>query len=519
MATAETTNNNHEQNVNLGIRKSRFSIRFKLSIAVISMVSAVILVMTYYFVQTESNILKKSILQSAEREIFHLDTIAVESLSSGDDLPLISAVSNLKNLNYVKYVYVLDLNGEITHSLDQESLGKSMTDANVKKILEYSDATKALLITIPDLSFARGEVYDFSLPVLHKVRGNRLATVRIGFSNKFIIQEIARVTQTIVMIAMGFLLFAILAILFVSKVIIQPVKKLTKGAAIIGKGNLDFKIDVKSRDEIGVLADTFNMMTSQLKEARDLEIESRIMQEQLDLAREIQEGLNPMGFYNKKGIQIKGFTRAAKGVGGDYFDYIDIDENRVGALISDVSGKGVPASLVMVMIRTVFVTSIKRKDIDCATIVRAINDSLSTDFAIDKFATLFFMIYDRSTGEISFANAGHGPLFCYRAKKKSCTITKLDGVPIGITDAFDYEQAKVKLEPGDFVVLYTDGVSEMRNMEKEEYGRNRLMDLVIANSSLNAKEIVDKIVDDVLTFKSEAPQHDDMTTLVFKRVE
>ena len=99
-------------------------------------------------------------------------------------------------------------------------------------------------------------------------------------------------------------------------------------------------------------------------------VESRVMEEQLELAKEIQEGLNPMGFYDKDGIQIKGFTRAAKGVGGDYFDYIDIDKNRVGALISDVSGKGVPASLVMVMIRTVFVSYISRKDVQCASVVR-----------------------------------------------------------------------------------------------------------------------------------------------------
>ncbi len=277
--------------------------------------------------------------------------------------------------------------------------------------------------------------------------------------------------------------------------------------------------DRSASDELGLLAHEFNAMTDHLKKAKDMEIESRIMQEQLELAKEIQEGLNPMAFYDRNGIQIKGYTRAAKGVGGDYFDYIDIGETRVGALISDVSGKGVPASLVMVMIRTVFTNSVKNnRHVDCATIVRSINDALSADFAIDKFATLFFMIYNRETGELSFTNAGHGPLFCYRASLARCTVSKLDGVPIGITEDVEYEQAKVKLSPGDVVVLYTDGITEMRNEAKEEYGRNRLQKLLTANHELNAQEIVEKLVGDVDEFRGNASPHDDMTTLVMKRV-
>jgi sigma-B regulation protein RsbU (phosphoserine phosphatase) len=204
-------------------------------------------------------------------------------------------------------------------------------------------------------------------------------------------------------------------------------------------------------------------------------------------------------------------------VGGDYFDYIDIDENRVGALISDVSGKGVPASLVMVMIRTVFISYISRGDVQCSSVVKAINDSLSADFAIDKFATLFFMIYDRSAEEIAFSNAGHGPLFCYKSSLNACSISKLEGMPIGIMEDAEYQQAKVKLSRGDIVVLYTDGITEMRNSEKEEYGRLRLQKLLISNAGLNADEITEKIVKDVDDFRGEVPPHDDMTVLVLKR--
>jgi sigma-B regulation protein RsbU (phosphoserine phosphatase) len=224
-----------------------------------------------------------------------------------------------------------------------------------------------------------------------------------------------------------------------------------------------------------------------------------------------------MGYYEKDGIQIKGYTRAAKGVGGDYFDYIDIDENRVGALISDVSGKGVPASLVMVMIRTVFTTYVRRPDVDCSSVVTAINDSLSSDFAIDKFATLFFMIYDRKTEELSFTNAGHAPLYCYRAKLGAFTATQLDGVPIGIMEDVQYKQGRIRLNPGDIVIMFSDGVSEMRNMNKDEYGLERVHKMLLENHHLSAKDFVEKLVAEVNAFQGEAPQHDDMTMLVFKR--
>ena len=205
-------------------------------------------------------------------------------------------------------------------------------------------------------------IYDFSVPVMHPLyKETRTGTVRLGFSDKIIRDAIEKATITIVIFAVVFLGLAIIGSVLLARMTIVPVRKLSYGASMIGSGDLDYKIELKTSDELGRLAYEFNEMTEHLKKAKEMEVESRVMEEQIELAKEIQEGLNPMGFYDKDGVQIKGFTRAAKGVGGDYFDYIDIDENKVGALISDVSGKGVPASLVMVMIRTVFISYIKQR--------------------------------------------------------------------------------------------------------------------------------------------------------------
>jgi serine phosphatase RsbU (regulator of sigma subunit) len=127
------------------------------------------------------------------------------------------------------------------------------------------------------------------------------------------------------------------------------------------------------------------------------------------------------------------------------------------------------------------------------------------------------LIYNRATGELAFSNAGHGPLFCYRADRKVCTRTTLDGVPIGIMEEVDYKQAKIKFNPGDMVVLYTDGITEMRNEHREEYGLERVHKLMLEHNELNANDFLDLLINDVEIFRGETPPHDDTTALVFKR--
>ncbi|HOK92122.1 MAG TPA: PP2C family protein-serine/threonine phosphatase [Spirochaetota bacterium] len=505
-------------------KKIRFGITLKFSLAIIVLVCAIILTIALFIVYRESAILREQIFNFVNREVVHLSN-TTQQLIGYDDLTLSDAVDELKKINFFRYVYVLNNKNEVVFGFNRK--GGDYKEIPLRELLNDGVARNLDSRTIPDsidiVSFkdkeSNSEIFDFSKIVYSRKDGKtKVGVVIIGMGDDIIRQEIDKIKRYIIYIFFIFLAVAVLGAIILSAIIIRPIKKLSQGASIIGKGNLDYRIEIQTSDELGQLAEEFNLMTEMIKEAKEKEIETRIMNEQLEIARDIQEGLNPMGFYNKGGIQIKGYTKAAKGVGGDYFDYIDIDENRVGVLISDVSGKGVPASLVMVMIRTVFTTYIKRKDVDCARVVRAINDSLSADFAIDKFATLFFMIYDRRTAELSFSNAGHGPLFCYRASLGECTRTSLDGVPIGIMEDVEYKQARVKLNPGDMVLLYTDGITEMRNPEKEEFGLQRVRKLLLENNHLNANDFVLLLVDSVEKFRDSAPPHDDMTLVCFKRV-
>lgn len=504
--------------------KFRFGIRLKFSVAIISLVSVIIMTIAVMVVYRESNLLKEQIVNFAKREVVHLANTAQQNIGI-DELALSDAVNELAKIDFFRYVFVLNNRDEILYYFDKRGGEENIThverkplDDNVARKLDLSQDSNEMPVLEYKDPDATGKIYDFAMPVPSRIDSKRkIGAVVIGMSDIVIRNEIQNITRFIAVFFLGFLVISVIGSVILATIILRPIKRLSYGAAVIGKGDFSHRIEVDSSDELGQLAEEFNTMTKMIKEARELEIETRIMNEQLEIARDIQEGLNPMEYYNKKGIQIKGFTRAAQGVGGDYFDFTEIDEHRVCALLSDVSGKGVPASLVMVMIRTVFTTYIDRDDIDCASVVKAINDALSADFAIDKFATLFFVIYDRRTEELSFSNAGQGPLFCYRASLKACTNTTLDGMPIGIMEDVDYKQAKVKFNPGDMVFIYSDGITEMRNLNKDEYGLDRLHGFILDNNHLNANDFVEKIVDDVEQFRGDAPPHDDMTILVLKR--
>ncbi len=497
----------------------RFGIRLKFSLAIITLVALLIISITAFFIWRESDILTKQVLDSVNRETVHLANNAQQSIGL-DELSMIAAINDLKKINYIKYAFILDKNDAVIQYFDrrkEREIQMPLRDNVERRLRERASNEDIVVLTVDDPGDARGKIYDFSKTILNKLDRRKIGTVIIGLSDIIIRDEISSLLTIIIPIALVFLGISIVGSVILATYTIRPIKALAKGTEIIGAGNLDYRLEITSGDELGQLAREFNQMTSKIKEATEKEKESAIMEEQIEMAREIQEGLNPTVFYDKRGIQLKGHTKAARGVGGDYFDYIDINEEKVGALISDVSGKGVPASLVMVMIRTVFTSYISRGDVDCAGVVKSINESLSADFAMDKFATLFFMIYDRSTEELTFSNAGHGPLFCYRSAKRTCTLTKLDGVPIGIDEDSIYKQAKVKLNPGDIVILYTDGVTEMRNELQEEYGLQRVNRLVVENSYLNAEELVRLIVDDLEKFRGQEPPHDDTTLLVLKR--
>src|SRR6056297_407425 len=219
-------------------RKVKFGLRLKFSLSIILLVSIIIGIMTFYFIQEEAALLKNQIMQFAQRETEHLATIARESISQKDELPLVAAIRDLNEVDFIAYAYVIDPQGQIIQNFEPSLNGQVLEDDITKKSMEYSQKDEPLIQSYPDEQYGGSIIYDISIPLFHIVFNQRIGTVRVGFSNIIIQKQVAKMTRTISLIGLAFLALSIIGSIMLASVIIKPLKILTTGAAIIGTGNL-----------------------------------------------------------------------------------------------------------------------------------------------------------------------------------------------------------------------------------------------------------------------------------------
>jgi len=265
---------------------------------------------------------------------------------------------------------------------------------------------------------------------------------------------------------------------------------------------------------IQTLADQAAITIRQFEMYREI-VEKKQAERDISIASEIQMSLLPRKFPTSDKFDMYGFSIPAKGVGGDYFDYIKFGPNKLGIIIADVSGKGVPAALIMVMIRSITRT-IASLSKDANQVLAQLNNSLSGDIVEDRYATAFYCALDAEKRILNYSNAGHGPLLLFRSKTKEFELLDTEGMPVGIMPDVEYGQDFIILDKGDIGVLYTDGITEAMNEAHDLYGLERLQNVIYKNHELSAKEIADAVLADVNEFVGTAPQHDDETMIIFK---
>lgn len=273
----------------------------------------------------------------------------------------------------------------------------------------------------------------------------------------------------IVLVILGFFLltfvaFAVLLGVRIAGGITSAVAQLHEGTVHLAAGDLDTRIEVPNEDEFGDLADSFNEMTAAVKRGREEAIERERLERELQTAREIQERLLPHAMPELPGYEITGTSVPSLQVGGDYFDFLELGDGRLGVAIADVSGKGIPAALLMANLQALLQGQVIHPS-DVAGIVARINDLLSrsTDVSrgpgIGRFATFFYGVLERETGAFTFTNAGHNPPLLRRADGTLIEL-KTGGLILGMMPGMPYAQETITLGPGDVVVLFTDGITE-----------------------------------------------------------
>jgi len=286
-----------------------------------------------------------------------------------------------------------------------------------------------------------------------------------------------------------------------------------RGLLVAGE-RLRFPIDTEDAEYLSSLA---NLATGALENVRFLDemIGKQRMEEDLRIAAEIQQGLLPRSLPTPEGFEIAAQTIPTQQVGGDCYDVIELGGGRILFSIADVSGKGTPASLLMANVQAA-VRTLAQLDLPLDDFTARINDVIYQNTSPDKFITAFFGVLDTAAGSFSYVNAGHNPPLLF----SQGNIQQLDhgGVILGIMPSFiPYEVGSVTMQPGDLLMLYTDGVSDALSREREEYGEPRLRALFAGDRSCSAAEGMERLREDIFTFTSGAPQFDDITILAVKR--
>ncbi|MBQ6442967.1 MAG: SpoIIE family protein phosphatase [Lachnospiraceae bacterium] len=385
------------------------------------------------------------------------------------------------------------------------------------EVREDVDAYKIYYSPIPVLNWSYlyiAEVYPLTA---------RITNIMTDFFEKGETQRAANQTAMIIslLIVLG-VMAGILGVMYLVSVrlsnnVTKPIVALTKKVRQINGDNLEFSWDMKADEETETLADSFGTMTQKIKEyIRDLTIvtaEKERIGAELDVARRIQADMLPVNFPEREELELYASMTPAKEVGGDFYDFFEIDEDRIALVIADVSGKGVPAALFMVIAKTLIKNCAMTGTESPKEIFAAANQLLCEGNDEMLFVTAWIGILTLSTGEMVCANAGHE----YPVLKKADGEFKLykdhHDVPLAAVETAKFREYTLKLDPGDKLFVYTDGFPEAMNEANEQFSEERVIDAMNEEDLGSPKELDERVRQRVKEFIGEASQFDDMTAL------
>ncbi len=239
------------------------------------------------------------------------------------------------------------------------------------------------------------------------------------------------------------------------------------------------------------------------------------LKEEMRMAQEIQLNLLPDHLPQISGFQLAATNIPAKSVGGDYYDFLSLSNNRVGFCIGDITGKGMPAAMLMANLQATFRSQGLIYE-DCARCLHGTNNMLYRSTEATKFATFFYGILDTSNSSICFANGGHDAPLLFRTGNSPQEL-KATGLLLGVMVETTYSEEQIMLEPNDILVLYTDGITEAMNPKGELFGTNRLIETIDLNQKKSAQQLLDIVLQDIRNHADGAAQSDDITMMIIKK--
>ena len=435
---------------------------------------------------------------------------AADFMLRKDALEIARLVKKTMNNDGIRYVFILDEKG-ITAAHNDMSMRKKKYSA--------PSGTRTENGNLIHVTGAGEKVVDFASPVIAGGKIN-LGTAHVGISYSVIEEVTGSAFRNLMIITAAALLASILGAFFLGSAFAKPIRLLVKGAQRAGTGDLDFKINVKSGNETAILADAFNKMTSDLRKAQEVLIGKKTMERELEIAKEIQLSIIPKNVPELMGYRAAAYYKSAKEVGGDYYDFVPLGYGKTGLVMADVSGKGVPAAMVMSMTSVLLHAQSTVTDCVRDTLIK-INDELKKTTTRGLFVTMFYGLLNTEENTLQFVSAGHNETFVYRGVKKDVEQYVPGGFPLlmGPTTVFaaQLKEGMITIEKGDKVVLYTDGVNEAMNEKGAELGIIKFRNLIKDNGHKSAQELLDAVMKGVADYVGKAEQSDDIAIMVIEK--
>jgi sigma-B regulation protein RsbU (phosphoserine phosphatase) len=396
------------------------------------------------------------------------------------------------------------------------SLAKKRADPRLREIGESMLAGRSGFAPFPILAAGKPSwVYYAPIP-------SSKWSLAVVFPEDELAVDIIALQRMVILLGSAGLALLFLAVILIARSITRPLTAMAAATGAIASGNLDVELpEVRTRDEVGKLTESFLTMKTSLKdyirEVAESAAERQKITSELNIAREIQMNILPQtmpDLSGQAGYALHAHIEPAREIGGDFYDFFPLDGTRLCFVIADVSGKGVPAALFMAMSMTLLKAT-AREGFSPEKILSRVNDELSRDNDVNMFVTVFCGILDIATGEVAFANAGHN----YPLVMKPDDVTWLktvNGPALGVLEGAAYRLESLTLGRGETLFLYTDGVTEAMNAGEELFGDERLLQCLRSFPGTSPREVTETVIETVRNFAAGAPQSDDITVMALE---
>ena len=357
------------------------------------------------------------------------------------------------------------------------------------------------------------------------------AVINAVFGRSFDVEEVILII--FLTVAGIFLLVEIGSIIIgisLTRTMTGAVHELYEGTERVTAGDFSHRISVKGNDQLSELAQSFNSMTENLERLIVVAKEKERLESEIEIARGVQNQLFPKAAPAMKTIQLSGSCQPARMVSGDYYDFLCLPDGNVAIAIGDVAGKGIAAALLMASIQSIMRTQLTsgiprpgngngkdhaRMGGSVSQMVGELNRQLYLNTSPEKYATFCFGLYDEEEKSFTYTNAGHLPPILLRHGQPQ--LLEVTGTVVGLFPMMRYEERKISMDPGDILLAYTDGIVEPENVYGEEFGAERMMDLVVKHQTEASEEIIARIMEAVPHWTGSSELSDDMTVVLARR--